>query len=673
MPSRWWRAFFLSLLFLPSLHSKVILFITQDIYLKDLLSSPLPAFSYLSRTASWGLVSMGRRRVEQAIPALGAGTYPAIRLLDLSLGFDAQELYQGVEARYVFYTRTGILPSPRGVVHLGIYSLQQQNEKQWTGAKLGALGTEMRGKGLKTAIIGNSDGEQPQRMAVLVACDENGLVPLGKVGADLLKIDPVSPANKSIDLWKFKEALETVKDADFIVIDSGEMQRLAQYAPYLAPQGLERGRKYALQKVDALLGEVLKTLGEKDFLLFLSLCGAERGKPLHLSPLALLGKGWEGGILTSPTTRHRGLLSLLDIPPTILSLLNLPIPAYMSGKPARFCQGDKNLLLQLDNISSLNGEAQLPLLALFLFFFFLSALLFVFFHVEPLLVFSLLFPISFLFLPLFNPQNLLIYILLSLFLNACLFLLLLNFSRLLHLALFPSLLLFSSLAIIGDALTGGNLSFNSVLSLYPLGGLRFYGIGNEYSGILLISLPFAVGYLTRRDWGILASLLFGASLLRCPFWGANLGASIAFLSFFLLFSYYKGKGIFYKMLALSLLLLIAFFLLEISLPGKMSHIGAFFASLGGGESGNLYLILRKLRMNLALISSPLWKVAMAFLAGLFILSLLRGIKLKTERRNLFWAGVLSTLVAFAVNDSGGVFALFSLQYLLSAFLWEGRG
>ncbi len=673
MPSRWWRAFFLSFLFLPPLHSKVILFITQDIYLENLLSSPLPAFSYLAQKASWGLVSMGRRRVEQAIPALGAGTYPAIRLADLSLGFDAQELYQGIEARYVFYTRTGILPSPRGVVHLGIYSLQQQNEKQWTGAKLGALGTEIRGKGLKTAIIGNSDGEQPQRMAVLIACDENGVVLMGKVGADLLQIDPHPPANKSIDMGKFKEALAAMQDSDFIVIDSGEMQRLAQYAPYLSPQGLEKGRKYALQKVDALLGEVLKALGEKDFLLFLSLCDVKQGKSLHLSPLALWGKGWEGGILTSPTTRHRGLLSLLDIPPTILSLLNLPLPGYMSGRPMRLCQGDKNLLLQLDNISSLNGDSQIPLVALFLFFFFLSALLLIFFDLEPLLAFSLLFPLSYLFLPLFNPQNPLSYILLSLFLNICLFLILLNFSRLLRLALFPSSLLFSSLAIIGDALTGGSLSFNSVLPLYPLGGLRFYGIGNEYSGILLISLPFAIGYLTQRDWGILASLLLGASLLLCPLCGANLGASVAFLSFLLLFSYYKGKGTFYKMLALSLLLIIAFFLLETSLSSKMSHIGTFFASLGSGQPDSLYLILRKLRMNLALISSPLWKVAMAFLAGLFVLSLLRGIKPKAERRNLFLAGLLSTLVAFAVNDSGGVFALFSLQYLLSAFLWEGRG
>ena len=37
----------------------------------------------------------------------------------------------------------------------------------------------------------------------------------------------------------------------------------------------------------------------------------------------------------------------------------------------------------------------------------------------------------------------------------------------------------------GDGLTGTTLVSQSVLSAYALAGIRFYGIGNEYMGLLL--------------------------------------------------------------------------------------------------------------------------------------------------------------------------------------------
>ena len=56
------------------------------------------------------------------------------------------------------------------------------------------------------------------------------------------------------------------------------------------------------------------------------------------------------------------------------------------------------------------------------------------------------------------------------------------------LALLPSpplICALTALVIVGDGLTGTTLISNSALSEYALSGIRFYGIGNEYMGVLI--------------------------------------------------------------------------------------------------------------------------------------------------------------------------------------------
>ncbi len=52
----------------------------------------------------------------------------------------------------------------------------------------------------------------------------------------------------------------------------------------------------------------------------------------RLTPIILVGPGVEPGLLTTPSTRQRGLVTLSDIAPTILRMLELPVPTEMTGR-----------------------------------------------------------------------------------------------------------------------------------------------------------------------------------------------------------------------------------------------------------------------------------------------------------------------------------------------------
>jgi hypothetical protein len=58
---------------------------------------------------------------------------------------------------------------------------------------------------------------------------------------------------------------------------------------------------------------------------------ARAGNELLWSAVAGLGRG--GGTLTSQTTNQKGLVAAIDIAPTILTHLGLPVPAEMRGRP----------------------------------------------------------------------------------------------------------------------------------------------------------------------------------------------------------------------------------------------------------------------------------------------------------------------------------------------------
>ena len=671
MPSNLWRALFLSLFCVLSFpQKKTIIFLTEDIEFSEIYQLNTPAFSFLKEKASWGLVTTRRNRLEVITSGLSAGNYPLIRTSYAPLGFNVDEEVEGVKAKYLFYTRTGMMPPDNGVVQVAMQAIKMLNEEMKSGATVGLLGSILKSAGYKTAIVGNSDGLMPRRLAVLVACDENGIVDIGDVGGDLLRQEPLSVAGKTTDIEKFRSALNKVKNASFIVIDSGEMGRFVQYEEFLSPQAYEIWRNDCLRKVDELLNEALHIYKKGDLFVFLSLIGTRKGKPDRLSTIAILSEGQKGKLLFSPSTRWKGLVTLQDIAPTVLSFFNLIIPSSMHGKPIESTEGNLEELLKLFQSSTLEGVSQPILMVIFLSLYLVGFFLTIFRITTYPFLFSLLFPSSLLLISLFSLSKLSSYIITPILLTIALLFLLLLISFKAKFPFFRAIIIFLAGLIIVDAISGGKLSPHSPLNVYSLGGCRFYGIGNEYGGILIATLPFAIFFLSKREVFLKAGILFTALFVLLPFCGSNLGVSLSLFLLFLLLSYYReGK----RGLRSSLLVLLVLImpLGIIALIGA-SHIGHFARLVVKDTYQSLLLLNNKLLLNFSIVSEASWKAGILVLCGLFLLALLRGIRLEREIASFYPPTLLALFFAFIINDTGAILILLALLYLLAIFVLEGK-
>lgn len=670
MPSSYWKILLLSLLSSLVFPNKVILFLTEDIELADIDRLNYPAFSYIRQHANWGLVSTRRSKLEEIIGAISAGAYPLVRKTDAYLGFNAREKWGGIEAKYILFTRTGAMPSSENIVQIAIEAIKTLNKEEKTGAHIGFLGSLLRANGYKVAVLGNSDVDQPRRLAVLIACDENGIVDKGNVGEELLKNEPLSVAGKVIDLQKFRNELSKVASCSLIVVDSGEMGRYTQMETYLSPIAKLVWREDAIRRVDALLQETIRIYQKGDLFIFLSLIGKEKDKPDRLSPIAILSDEGEGKLLTSSSTHTKGLVNLPDITATILGYYRLSSQTFPYGTTIKPCDGSWVELSRLALLSTLNGVAQPLILVIFLSIYLIGFFLALYAGISSPLLFSLLFPSTCYFAPLFHPWNLSSFLFIVFFLNLMLYIFLWGLSRLTGFPLSYLPFISISLLIIIDTLLGGKLSQNSPIAIYALGGCRFYGVGNEYGGILLSTLPFAISYLSKSELALLLGTFISALIMGLPFFGANVGVSISLFALFLFLLYFrKGKHKF--LLAFSLSVFFAISILTLS-HFCNSHLGAFLRLIMKNNTQSINLLYNKLMMNLSIASETGWKAGMLVLAGLFLLAIMKGLRVTKEEISLFIPTFISVIFAFFLNDTGAILILFALLYLLTIFLLKGN-
>ena len=362
----------------------------------------------------------------------------------------------------------------------------------------GRFGDALHTADIKTALIGDADGDDtgPYRPALL-------LLPMPDVMFDSTVHAPTSPGGRRTDparLWM--QTRIALRDADLVVVHFGDFARLErenQQGDSL-PTAFAAHRQRALASLDKYLGHAQGMAGPNLTLLLVVPVPPldAHGHWDQLTPLLLVSGG--GRTLTSDTTQTFGLVAARDVAPTLLSWLGIPAPQQMTGAAMRPLSATPSMVLSrlqvFDRQTRLNQEAQVPL-------FWGIGL------IAPALIFPSLFlylrgrmtrgslacrlalpgvrllaawPLALLLAPLFRPAALDPYLSLIVLLTALI-------------ALLPSpALIFSltALFLLGDGLAGTPLVSQSVLSSYALAGIRFYGIGNEYMGLLIGGALLAV-------------------------------------------------------------------------------------------------------------------------------------------------------------------------------------
>ena len=280
----------------------------------------------------------------------------------------------------------------------------------------------------------------------------------------------------------------------------------------------------------------------------------------QLTPFLAAGDGYHAH-LTSDTTQTADLIALRDIAPTILKALDVPAPLQMTGAPIRpvapFYPAD---LRRMDRLTRLNQEAQNPIFwavglgAATIVFGSLGLYLAGRMAALPgkvarygLRVVSA-WPLALLLAPLADPHTARAYVALFAGLTA-----------LLALLPTPSLICaLTALLIVGDGLSGTTLISNSALSEYALAGIRFYGIGNEYMGVLIggvllacvLGKEGAINRAPTRSTVILSWFALAVFVLSFPSFGAKAGGAVtATATFVIAWRRLRGSPVNWKHLA----------------------------------------------------------------------------------------------------------------------------
>jgi hypothetical protein len=212
-----------------------------------------------------------------------------------------------------------------------------------------------------------------------------------------------------------------------------------------------------------------------------------------------------------------------------------------------------------------------------------------------------------------------------------------------------------------DVLTGAHLQMSSVAGYSPVVAGRFAGIGNVAFGVLAASALLAAA--STRSATVAALTAIVVVVDGAPMWGSDVGGVLALVpAYVLLVLLLAGRQVNAARLVLAAaaggLVVVAFGVVDHARPvDQRTHLGRFVGQVLDGTAGGI--LRRKAEANLDLLfHSPVTALLPLVVAVLLVLfvrppSVLRG----TFQRSPAWrAGLLAVLTASGLgallNDSG---------------------
>lgn len=696
---------------------RVVMVIIDRLSLEDFNNPELKHLPLLIREGGFGLMNTGTggiRNEENAYATVGAGARAlATKAGAFAYGSQEQCAHQ-IKAFEQFEQRTGIVAQPENVLVLDIAQIIKNSSELPHPVIPGALGEELKNAGCKVGCLGNADWrEKPGRQVATVAMDRTGVVGSGYVGRDLLLKDPVFPGSWRTDYGVLWEKWLALKDeAEFIVIELGDTSRLNEAREEVMEDVFQRQWHDTLVRADEFVGKLAADLdlqhNDRLFIVSPTPSKASLKNGDWLTPVAMAGADVaRGTVLTSPSTRRPGIIMNTDLAPTVLEFFGVRTPETMSGRPSTTVRvsGQSTYIAELRQQTLFVHNTRIWLIKTYLVYVLIlivaSVLLILMREQQlakklwlyPLLLSILSFPAACILVPLIGAASPAVYVAGLVAITAALTMLTIIFEQRRPLAGFVFISLVTVFLILTDTFTGNVLLGKSILSYDPIAGARFYGIGNEYMGILIGAAIFG-GTCVLTNWPRRVTLyLIGLSwlliimTLGTPTLGANFGglltATVAFPVTFLMLSGVRFNWRVVALIAAALALIPAFFAVLDLLrsQGAQSHIGRnLFLALRDPEAV-FDIISRKMSMNYKLFRYTIWSRILAVGIGGLLLLFYRPVgvmRLFRSRYPHLFTGfigvVVAVVAAFAFNDSGTVASstvtIFGITPLLYIFLKE---
>lgn len=689
----------------------------------------LPHLRRLTEISAVGSMNIrtSSRTMRDVYVSLGAGA-PSVGIAEVQ-AFAAKETRQGIRFSELMNRYTGCCQEEKSVeadavLVPDITLLQRANENQ--AYEPGTLGELLKEYGVYRSVLGSSDlgkrsgieEKKLRRYSPLMLMDSNGFVDKGALGDDILTVVVDRPYGVSTHYAQLLSLWEKRKLPGITLIELGDLYRLYMDKEHYNEDRFTQLKGQVLREMDQWLGQVVTGMAEDESLWIFSPevnSEAARAKA-YLSPILHYTADSRGAILVSESTRRQGVVTAQDFTSSLLKEFSIPVPNGLVGIPLSYI-GENDVLAGLvrEQSSMQMVYRSRPLLLYpFVTYEMLVLLLSLIYglwikkrRTDPgyleeravpwlksvrMLLFSLLTApavmllMGWLVVPLTTKIGIegTMRVLIAIFIVGTLLI-----SAVMEKCRLSTAMIWlglgNALIITLDGSTGAHAMKYSILGYDPMIGARYYGIGNEYMGVLIGALVLGVTAALQRRHGKIqpALLACGAFLLvtaclAAPSLGANAGGALSAAVAFGVAGAHcfagerwrelrlgRGAALLSALLALGLGAL--WLLNSADSPAafaRESHVGRAFHALHAGHFDQIgQLIERKLRMNVHLLRASVWsKVLITSLIVMAVLVLRpRGRLRLWQNKYPYWmygfsANMIGAIAALLLNDSGIVAA-----------------
>ncbi len=480
------------------------------------------------------------------------------------------------------------------------------------------------------------------------------------------------------------------------------------------------GRAAALRSADEVVARAVAARPAAVDLLVVGLSGAAGSDQPHLHVAVATGPSFPRGALTSASTRRPPYVQLIDVAPTVLSRLGLPIPEVMDGQPWQV-SGPAPTVAELVDLDRKAGAQRATTVPFIVVFYGVAVGVFVLACLRRRARLAEIVALtatgalgaSYLanLLPWWRAGSPLVA-LLAVVVPVALAVALLAVKTPTIFARWAStrrpappdgedhrgsggrhdrepaapaapavpvalVCGFVAAVLLGDLLTGAGLQMSSVAGYSPLVAGRFAGIGNVAFGVLAAALLLATAVLARRAAAIAVVGAVAVAVDGSPAWGSDVGGVLALVpAFVLLVMLRTGRRVSIPRLAAATVagcaVVAVFALADWTRPAaQRTHLGRFVQDVADGTAGEL--LQRKAAAVLGLLFlSPVTALLPLLVAAVVYLVARPPTPLRTAfeaapalRHGLLALG-LACLLGFALNDSGAAIPALAICVALPA-------
>jgi len=612
---------------------------------------------------------------------------------------EPDELVAGGDVAELFGRRMGEVPDA-DILSLGYATLLRENDDMPYDADLGAVAEELLAEGVRLGVVANADGvdgpveSDRNRQAALALTSPDGVVASGAVAADLLRADPAAPFGVELDPDRVFDEFEAIWNElgpAVVLVEASDLARVQRYARFATPEQRAVMLADAIHAADDLAGRLLAEVDpERDAVLVVAPSEGRR----KLTVTGLRTPDIDGGLLRSASSQHAGVVSTVDVGPTILDTFGIGFTEHMEGRPYERASGGGGSLAHREKqlIDDARGAARrserlFPMTALLVVVLSVVVLATIVVvaqgadatarrrHIVAwLALFALAALPSTLLVQLFGPLGgipqyaLVVAIIAAVIATAVWFVPTRPYGPLL------AMLGMVLGVILVDAITGSRLSYNATFGYSPTANSRLYGISNySFGQVLATSLLLASFALllvkVKYAFAVVCALLgFVVVVEGMPAWGSDVGGVLAGVPTFLLFVFLVRQG---KVRArtvvigavLTVLAIAVFAGIDLARPSdERAHLGRLVERVSeDGLDPLVAIVERKFTASLRESTRSFWVVAIPVGIGLIIaLSRLGERPLARLRRNIPALGIALSVLYFgavlgsALNDSGAI-------------------